>query len=53
MSLYEQLLGPDHPNVATVLYMLGTALTRTQRWDEAEQVLRRSLDVAERATPHP
>jgi len=43
LALYEQTLGADHPDVATVLNVLATLYHRQGRHAEAERILKRTL----------
>jgi tetratricopeptide (TPR) repeat protein len=49
LQIFERVLGPNHPTVATVLVNLGSAHAR--RWDHvaAESTLRRGLAIREAA----
>jgi tetratricopeptide (TPR) repeat protein len=47
-AIREQLMGPDHPQVAVVLVSLGSVLTQLSQYDEALPVLKRALDINER-----
>jgi len=43
LAIYEKNLGPEHPNVATVLHNLATTQLEAGRYVAAEQNLRRAL----------
>jgi len=43
----EEALGPDHPDVATVLNNLGRLYYEQERYAEAEPLYRRSLQIVE------
>ncbi len=45
----EKVLGPDHPNVATVLIGIGVGYTRMGAYVKAEPVLTRALAISEKA----
>lgn len=61
LALMEELLSPNHPDVAAAVNNLGSALADLERLDEAEPYFRRSIAVREAlfgpdalalATPH-
>ncbi|MDP1919426.1 MAG: protein kinase [Myxococcales bacterium] len=61
LALMEELLSPNHPDVAAAVNNLGSALADLERFDEAEPYFRRSIAVREAlfgpdalalATPH-
>ena len=43
LTIFEQIYGPDHPNVATSLNNLASLLQETNRLAEAEPLMRRRL----------
>jgi CHAT domain-containing protein/tetratricopeptide (TPR) repeat protein len=49
LAMREQLLGPDHPDVATVLYSFGSLYEQEGRYADAEQFYKRMLAIRERA----
>ena len=49
LQLAEQESGPEHPNAAHSLLIVGTAYRELGRYDEAEPVMRRALGLFERA----
>ena len=52
--MLEHALGADHPDVAGILVNRGLILSRLNRFDEAEQLLKRALVVVESASlPQP
>ncbi len=48
LDIRRRLLGPDHPEVAASLNVLGVVLRETGEYGEAETVLRRALDLRRR-----
>jgi tetratricopeptide (TPR) repeat protein len=55
LQIYESQLGPEHPDVASVLNNLGVFYTNEKRFTEAEQVHLRALAIREKVFPasHP
>jgi Tfp pilus assembly protein PilF len=55
LAIKEDLLGPDHPEVALVANNLGTLLQQQHRAAEAADLFRRALAIAEHSYPpgHP
>jgi len=55
LQIYENQLGPQHPDVAAVLNNLGVFYTNEKRFTEAEQIHLRALAIREKAFPsnHP
>ncbi len=55
LDLYEKVLGPDHTSVGRALNRVGNAYYQMQRYDEALDAYRRSLQQARRTfgTRHP
>jgi tetratricopeptide (TPR) repeat protein len=49
LSLREKALGPDHPDVATVLNGFGILYEEAGRFAEAESLYKRSLAIREKA----
>jgi tetratricopeptide (TPR) repeat protein len=49
--LAEEILGPNHPLTARSWSGLAVSLEKSNRWDEAEQLLRRSIAVVEDLAP--
>ncbi|MEQ8765382.1 MAG: serine/threonine-protein kinase [Planctomycetota bacterium] len=45
LTIREKLLPPDHPDIGESLAMLGRILVGQERFDEAEPVLRRALEI--------
>ena len=45
LELSQQVLGPDHPDTATVLNNLGNLCHRSGRFEEAEPLLSAALDI--------
>jgi len=61
LALMEEVLSPNHPDVAAAVNNLGSALADLERFDEAEPYFRRSIALREQlfgpdalalATPH-
>ena len=48
-GLFEQALGPEHPEVGRAMNDVGIALLAQQKFDEAADWLRRALDILEHA----
>ena len=55
VSVWENLLGSDHPSVASGLMNLGTVLQARHRYDEAEALMNRASRIDARSFPanHP
>src|SRR5262249_647540 len=55
LGIKEELLGPDHPEVALIANSLGTLLYQERRLEEAAAQLRRAPAIAEDRYPaaHP
>jgi tetratricopeptide (TPR) repeat protein len=55
VSVWEMVLGPDHPNVASGLMNLGAALQARHRYGEAETFMSRAAGIDARNLPadHP
>ena len=49
LAMREQLLGPDHPDVATVLNSFGSLYEQVGRYADAEQFYKRMLAIREKA----
>ncbi len=49
IEIYTRLLGPDHPEVATSLQVLGTLYRTLGQYAEAEAPFKRSLAIREKA----
>ena len=49
LEIQRRLLGPQHPEVGTLLNNLGTVMNVTNRYAEAESIHREALSVRERA----
>jgi tetratricopeptide (TPR) repeat protein len=49
LAMREQLLGPDHPDVATVLNSFGSLYEQVGRYADAEQFYERMLAIREKA----
>ena len=49
LAIWEELCGPDHPQVATGLNNLAQLLQDTNRLGEAEPLMRRALAIDEKA----
>jgi CHAT domain-containing protein/tetratricopeptide (TPR) repeat protein len=49
LAIREKVLGPDHPDVATVLYNFGMLYEEAGRFAEAEPLYKRSLAIREKA----
>ena len=49
LAIWEQALGPEHPNVAHSLYNLGSLYFNVGRDAEAEPLLKRALAIWEKA----
>jgi tetratricopeptide (TPR) repeat protein len=49
LAMREQLLGPDHPDVATVLNSFGSLYQQVGRYADAEQFYKRMLEIREKA----
>jgi CHAT domain-containing protein len=49
LAMREQLLGPDHPNVAMVLDSFGRLYQQVGRFADAEQFYKRTLAIREKA----
>src|SRR5262249_11565149 len=47
LAILEQVVGPDHPDVANVLNTLVMVLHDRDRYDEAEALARRSVGIME------
>jgi tetratricopeptide (TPR) repeat protein len=47
LALLEEVVGPDHPDVANVLNTLVLVLHELERYDEAEALARRSVGIME------
>jgi tetratricopeptide (TPR) repeat protein len=45
LLIFEQSLGPEHPNVAITLHNLGQSLQDTNRLTEAEPLMRRGEEI--------
>jgi tetratricopeptide (TPR) repeat protein len=45
LAIWENSLGPDHPNVASALNNLARLLKATNRFAEAEPLMRRALAI--------
>jgi tetratricopeptide (TPR) repeat protein len=53
LALYEQFLGPHHPNVAAALLNVGISLKGQGKLSEAQSILERALAIRERVHgPH-
>jgi tetratricopeptide (TPR) repeat protein len=50
LSIYEEVYGPDHPEVAWVLSNLAVLLRETSRPSEAETFIRRALAIHEKVS---
>jgi tetratricopeptide (TPR) repeat protein len=50
-SLYEQILGPGHPRVASILSQEGLILMEDGKLSMAEKLMTRSLDILAKACP--
>jgi tetratricopeptide (TPR) repeat protein len=48
LALYERVLGPDHPHVATSLHNLAALYRAQGRYDQAEPLYQRALGIRER-----
>jgi tetratricopeptide (TPR) repeat protein len=48
LAMREQLLGPDHPDVATVLNSFGSLYEQVGRYADAEQFYKRMLAIREK-----
>jgi tetratricopeptide (TPR) repeat protein len=48
-ELWEPLLGPEQPRLATTLHNLGVVYLETERLDAAEPALRRALSIWEKS----
>lgn len=51
LQIYEEHLGPDHPDVASVLNNLGVFYTNEKRFAEAEKTHLRALCIREKTLP--
>ncbi len=49
LSRAQKIWGKGHPNTARIWGMLGIALTSQKKYEQAEQALRRSLELREQA----
>jgi tetratricopeptide (TPR) repeat protein len=49
MKIREHLLGPDHPDVATVLNNLANCYMKLGKYEEAEELHKRALVICERS----
>jgi tetratricopeptide (TPR) repeat protein len=49
LSIYEEVLGPDHPDVAVCLNNLASTYNRQGRYAEAEPIYVRALNISEKA----
>jgi tetratricopeptide (TPR) repeat protein/tRNA A-37 threonylcarbamoyl transferase component Bud32 len=48
LALAEKTRGPEHPEVAKILFSLGTAATDEGKFAEATQYLERAIDIQQR-----
>ena len=48
LAVLEEIVGPEHPDVATALGNIAMDLNRMGRYSEAEAFLRRSLAINEK-----
>jgi tetratricopeptide (TPR) repeat protein len=55
LEIYEKQLGPNHPDVASVLNNLAVFYTNERRYTEAEKIHLRALGIREKLHPaaHP
>src|SRR5256885_7620036 len=55
LEIYEKQLGPNHPDVASVLNNLAVFYTNERRYAEAEKIHLRALAIREKTLPpaHP
>lgn len=51
LAIYEAVLPPGHPDIATAINNLGFHYQITDKLDEAERLYKRALDMRERALP--
>jgi tetratricopeptide (TPR) repeat protein len=49
LSVREESLGPDHPDVATACHILGAMYMERERFAEAEPLLQRALQIRTRS----
>ncbi|MFB3131729.1 MAG: tetratricopeptide repeat protein, partial [Rhodothermales bacterium] len=49
LTIFEQVLGPDHPNTVKSLNNLAGLLDSQGKYDEAEPLYRRALGIFENA----
>jgi tetratricopeptide (TPR) repeat protein len=50
-AIVEKQLGPDHPDVAVTLINLGVFYKTEKRYNQAEELLRRAVDINVKALP--
>src|SRR5207247_6107972 len=53
LEIYEKQLGPDHPDVASVLNNLAVFYTNERRYTEAEKIHLRALAIRQKLNPRP
>src|SRR5262245_2835978 len=49
LTIREEFLGPDHPDTADAVDLLGTSYAQSGAYKEAEPLLRRALAIREKA----
>jgi len=47
LRIYEQILGPEHPNTATTLSSLATLYLEQGKYEQAEPLYQRALRIKE------
>jgi CHAT domain-containing protein/Tfp pilus assembly protein PilF len=53
LEIYERILPPGHPHIATSLNNLGFQYQITNRLDEAERLYKQALELREQMEPNP
>jgi tetratricopeptide (TPR) repeat protein/tRNA A-37 threonylcarbamoyl transferase component Bud32 len=49
LTIYEETVGPEHPNVGSILANLGSLSAEAGKYDEAQQYLERALQIGTKA----